>query len=64
MSKFNFNKLGDDIMRDAKNKIEQDVTNKIKKTFPEITNFSVNYDVKSQKVTIIGLTEDQVKRLD
>jgi len=52
-----------DIVPDMKAKISEDIerkfSDKIKKEYPEITKFSVKYNLEKQTISFQGLTPEQ-----
>ncbi len=63
MSKFNFSGAFDDMKNDANKKIEKQISDKIRQKFPEIINFSVKVNLTTGKITITGLTPEQVEQV-
>jgi hypothetical protein len=52
-----------DLNREAKASVEKQISDRIKHEFPEIIQFTVNFDIKNNKVNITGLTEEQVAQI-
>lgn len=49
--------------REMKKSIENQIRDRIKHDFPEITEFTVDWDIKNSKINITGLTQEQIDQI-
>ena len=60
----NISQISGDMYKAVAAKMKKDISNDIKRKFPEILLYSVDVHNKTLKIKIEGLTEDQIVQLD
>jgi hypothetical protein len=63
MAKFNSKSFEENLKKEAYKSFENQLAQRIRSKYPDISDFSVKFDPTNAKFIITGLTEEQIRKI-